>query len=123
MDSKPPVFKAKTPVKLIVMLAAGTVLLLGGIFYAVWVSGIQIADAKKSGVIIEKRFVPQPEEQIILGKDSISTRDKAGEYILIVEVKGRDGKVTPYTVWVGKELYDSLKVGDPYDVGPALAPE
>lgn len=123
MDPKNRTFKAKTPLRLILGIVLGSIVLLAAIFYAVWYSGVQITDAKKSGIIVSKHFEPQAEEQIILGKGTVSTRQKAGEYTLMVEVKGRDGVVKSYAVSVGQELYDSLKVGDPYDVGPVLVPE
>ena len=111
---------AKTPLRLIVVLSLGAVLLLGGIFFAIWYSGNQIADAKMAGIITKKEFTPQPEQQVILGKDSLTAREKAGEYFLTVEVRSRQGETNSYNVWVGKELYDSLKVGDPFLVGPYL---
>lgn len=123
VDPKNRTFKAKTPVGLIVGIVIGSIVLLSAIFYAVWYSGVQIADAKKTGTIVAKNVTPQTEETITLGKGGLSNHETDGVYTLTVEVKQRDGRIKTYTVWVNKKLYESLNVGDSYDVGPALVPE
>jgi hypothetical protein len=118
----PRTIKSKNSPRTIITALAIGILLLGFILFAVFSSGSGILDAKKSGVLVGKEFVPQPERQITLGEEgSISARDKEGEYLLTVEVPNVGGK--KYTVWVNKKLYESLQVGDKFDVGAYLTPE
>jgi hypothetical protein len=118
----PRTIKSKNSPRTIITALAIGILLLGFILFAVFPSGSGILDAKKSGVLVGKEFVPQPERQITLGEEgSISARDKEGEYLLTVEVPNVGGK--KYTVWVNKKLYESLQVGDKFDVGAYLTPE
>ena len=121
----PRVIKAKLPWSAILSAIAIGGLLLAFIIYAVWSSGIEISDAKKSGIIVKKEFKPAPEEQLVLQRSGgITAIHKDGEYILTVDVSQKDGTKKAYLVLLGtKEAYDAVKVGDRYDVGPYLAPE
>lgn len=121
----PRVFKAKTPISVIVsavLIACGVGAV---IFFATWQSTIGVAESKKSGKIIEKEFKPAPEKQIIVDRKGHLTTDyKDGDYILTVEVPQGNGTTKKYNVWLpDKASYDALKVGDAYDVGPVLIPE
>lgn len=121
MENNPYVIKrTKAPLKLILILSLGGALLLGGILFAIWYSAAQLADARMAGTVTAKKFTPAPEQQIILGKDMLTARDKDGEYELTVDVRGRDGVVKSYIVTLGKAQYETLKVGDSFDVGPYL---
>ena len=43
--------------------------------------------------------------------------------MLTVDVPQKDGTTKSYYVWLDdKKSFDALKVGDNYDVGPALVP-
>lgn len=124
MAADPRTVKTKTPVRLIVMACAIGAAVLFFITFAVWQSGTQIFDARKTGTIIKKEFIAEPEEQIILQKQGqVTARQKDGQYILTVEVKGRDGVTKTYNVYLNKNQYDAVNVGDSYDVGPALVNE
>jgi hypothetical protein len=117
----PRTVKVKTPVRLIVAACAVGGLVLFFVVFAVWQSGTQIIDARKTGTIIKKEFIPAPEEQITLQRQGqVTSRQKDGEYILTVDVVARDGSKKTYNVFLNKERYDAVKVGDSYDVGPAL---
>jgi len=122
--SNPRTIKTKRPLSVILTACFFAALVFGFIVVAVWQSGTQIMDAKMSGIIIKKEFIPQAEEQIVLqSKGSITTRQKDGEYFLTVEVKGRDGSLKTFIVTLNKSQYDAVNVGDNYDVGPALVRE
>ena len=124
MASDPRTVKVKTPVRLIVMACAIGAAVLFFIIFAVWQSRTQIVDARKTGTIVKKEFIAEPEEQIILQKQGqVTARQKDGQYILTVEVKGRDGVTKTYNVYLNKKQYDAVNVGDSYDVGPALVKE
>lgn len=118
----PRTIKSKNSPRTILAAIGIGVLLMGFIVYAILSSGAGIRDARMSGVLVAKEFTPQPERQITLGTTgTLKTKDTDGEYLLTVEVPKVGGK--KFTVWVNKRLYDSLKVGDAFDVGPYLAPE
>ena len=121
----PRVVETKLPMKTILSAVAIGVLLLAFIVYAVWASGVGIMDAKKTGTITKKEFVPAPEEQIILQRQGgITANHKDGEYILTVDVPLSNGTTKSYNVWMpDKKSYDAVKVGDKYDVGPVLVHE
>lgn len=118
----PRTVKSKNSPRTILFALGLGVLLMGFILYAILSSGAGLRDARMSGVLVAKDFTPQPERQITLGTGgSLKTKDKAGEYLLTVEVPKVGGK--KFTVWVNQRLYDSLSVGDAFDVGPYLTPE
>lgn len=122
--SNPRTIKTKVPVRQIVIACLIGAVVLFFVVFAVWQSGTQIIDAKKTGTIVKKEFIPEPEEQIVLqSKGQVTARHKEGEYILTVDVPGRDGTVKTYYVYLNKKQYDAVNVGDSYDVGPALVHE
>jgi hypothetical protein len=122
MDSR--VVKSKTPPRIIVASVLIGLFILGFIFFAIWYSGHQISTAKMAGVITQKQFVPLTEVQITFGRQGgLNTHEKDGDYVLTVDVPQEDGTQKPYNVWVSKKLYDSLQVGERFDVGPYVVPE
>lgn len=120
----PRVVKTQTPPRLIVASVGIGLLVLGFIVFAVWYSGRNITDAEMTGTIVEKEFVPAPEQQIVLGREgTIKAREKEGDYILVVEVPQREGGKKTFRVFLNKKRYDSLAVGQSFDVGPYIVPE
>ncbi len=119
----PRTIRQKQPAGLIAVAIAAGVLLLGGIFFATWQSGEKILDAKMRGIVVNKEFVPAPEEQITIGEGGVRAQDTAGEYILTVRVPGKDGASKDYNVWLDKTRYDATGIGDSFDVGPYLVPD
>lgn len=119
------VFKAKTPIGVIVSAALIAGAVVGFIVFATWQTTIGVVDSKKTGTIAKKEFYPSPEKQIVVDrKGNLTTEVKDGEYILRVEVPERNGPTKTYTVWMpDKASYDAVKVGDQYDVGPYIIPE
>ena len=103
---------------------AGGLLILAFILFAVWQMGAGISDAKMTGIVVAKDFKPmaEPEKQITIHKSGDVRSDRVeGEYVLTVEVLQKDGTQKPYTVWLNdKTRYDSIKVGDNFDIGPYL---
>ncbi len=120
----PRVVKPQLPPRVIVTAVFIGLFVLGFIIFAVWYSGVGIKNARMSGLVVQKEFVPAPEKQITLGREGgVKSREKDGEYILTVEVPQPDGIKKPYSVFVSKALYDTVQAGDNFDVGPYLAPE
>ncbi len=118
--SNPRTVKTRTPAKLILGLVFLAVTLLGFIFFAVWYSIAQIQDAKMTGTIVKKEFIPAAERQITVGgRDGVKERLVDGEYIITVDVPQRDGTQKPFNVWMpDRKSYDAWQVGDRFDVGP-----
>ncbi len=118
----PRVVKPNTPPRVIVAAVLIALFVLGFILFAVFQSGRSITDARMRGIVVAKEFTPQPERQIILGREgSVSARNQEGEYLLKVEVTQTDGSKEIYDVWIQKkEQYDGIKIGDSFDVGPYL---
>ena len=120
------VFKPKLPARVIVSAVLIGLVVAGFVVFAVWQSGIGIADARMSGVIVSKEFRPlaQAEREITLNRHgSVTSRSVDGDYILTVEVPQKDGSKKAVTVWLNdKARFDAVKVGDPYAVGPYYVP-
>ncbi len=121
-DKIVPVFKPKTPIGLVLGVVAGCLLLLFGIFYAITSMKHDFERARMSGVITNKSFTPQPQQEITLGTSGLQTRNIEGEFRLTVKVPQKDGPDREFTVWVPKEIYDAVEVGGTFDVGPYLVP-
>ncbi|MFZ4683120.1 MAG: hypothetical protein ACOYMS_11500 [Terrimicrobiaceae bacterium] len=120
----PRVVKPQLPARVIVTAAFIGLFVLGFIIFAVWYSGVGISNARMSGIVVGKEFVPQAEQQITLGgQGGVRTSEKDGDYILTVAVPQSDGTKKEFRVWLGKALYDSIKEGDNFDVGPYVVPE
>lgn len=122
----PRVFKPETPLRVIIPAVLIACAVAGFIIFATWQSTVGVVESKKTGTITKKEFVPLQEKQIIVDRrGQLTTQFKEGDYILTVDVPGNDGKSSKqYHVWLpDKASYDAVKVGDRYDVGPALIPE
>ena len=121
MDSR--VVKTKTPFRFVVAAAVVGLLVLGFVFLAILESGTSIREARMSGIVVGKEFVPssEPEFQVTLGREgSVNAQRVVGEHILTVEVRQADGTQKPYKVWLDQGRYDSINIGDRFDVGPYL---
>jgi len=120
------VVKPKTPARVIVGAVLIALFVGAFIVIAIWQTGIGITDARMRGTVVSKEFQPlaQPEREITLNRSgSVSARTSDGEYIISVEVEQKDGTKKTFTVWLNdKQRYDSVKVGDEFDVGPYLVP-
>lgn len=120
----PRVVKPQLPIGVIVSAVVIGLLVLGFVIFAVGYTGYQVQKAKLPGVIISKEFVADEAREISIGrKGQLDARDKDGDYYITVEAMGPDGAKKPYDVWVPKEMYERLKVGDKFDVGPYLVKE
>lgn len=122
----PRVVKPQLPARVVVSAVAIGLGVFAFIVFAVWQSGADIKNARMTGVIVRKEFVPGPrEKQIIIGRDrSFEAHEKEGDYILTVDVTKPDGSKEPYKVFLfDKKQFDSYEVGQQFDVGPYLAPE
>lgn len=118
-----PVFKPHTPIGLVLGVLGGCAVLLIGIFYAINTMKVDFAEARMSGLITEKVFSPQAQQEITLGTSGLQSRSLAGEFTLNVSVQQKDGSLRDFRVWVPKEIYDSVEVGGTFDVGPYLIPD
>ena len=117
----PRVVKPQLPLRTVLTAAFFGLLVFGFVVAAVWLSISDLQEAKMSGTVIEKRFEPLKEEQIIISRSGsgVSATRKEGEYIITVEVTKKDGTKEPYTVWLNdKARFDAVNVGDTFDVGP-----
>jgi hypothetical protein len=100
------------------------VFLVGFLGLAIWQSGSAIERARMTGRVVAKEFVPAPEHQVSLVRQSgLKVADSSGEYILTVEVSAENGLIKPFHVWVNKRRYEAVQVGDSFDVGPYLVRE
>lgn len=118
----PRVVKPHTPPRLIVASVLIALFVFGFIVFAVWQSGRGITEARMSGIVVAKEFVPEAERQITVGREGgVTAHDKEGDYMLKVEVTQASGEKKTYDVWLTKkEQYEAIKVGDSFDVGPYL---
>lgn len=119
----PRVVKPKLPLGTILTAVFFGVLVFGFVISAVWLSGTGISEARMTGTIIEKKFEPLAEKQVVISRSGsgMSATQKDGEYIITVEVVQKDGTKKPFTVWLNdKARFDAVKVGDSFDVGPYL---
>lgn len=118
----PRTIKSKNSPRTILAAIGLGILLMGFVVYGTYSGKSTFRDARMSGIVTGKDFKPQKERQIILGDTgNLTARDTDGEHLLTVEVPAAGGK--KFTVWVNKRLYDSLSIGDKFDVGPYLTPE
>lgn len=112
--------KPKTPIGLLLALIFGGILLLTGIFFALSSLQTGFSDARMRGVITQKEFEPAPETKITLGETGLRARTVEGNFYLTVSVPMEEGEPRIFNVWVPKEIYDEVEVGDPFDVGPYI---
>ena len=95
---------------LLVATGAGLAV-LAFVLYAIFALGRQAnSSGGVEGIIAAKEFVAQPETQVTVGKDGVSSRQIAGEYILCVRVPGPRNQV--YRVEVDAVDYAARRVGD-----------
>lgn len=121
----PRVVKPRKPLRVIIGAALIGVALMAFVIFAVWQSGRDIADARMSGTITGKEFIPAAERQISLGRDGqLAAQNKEGDFILTVKVPGANGESKVFQVWLpDRKQYDAVEVGDTFDVGPYLIKE
>jgi hypothetical protein len=124
MDSR--VVKPRIPARLIVLVAALGLAVIGFVILATSSVNRMIVDARMTGVVVSKEFIPAEagEKRITLGRDGqINASQVEGEFILTVEVPQRDGTKRPFKVWMpDRAQFEAIQVGDSFDVGPRLAP-
>jgi hypothetical protein len=127
MNTPDRVIKTKVPARVIVSATLIGLFVIGFIIVAVWQSGRGITEARMSGTIVAKEFQPlqTPERQITLNRDgALSATNSTGQFVLTVEVPQGGNTTKTFTVWLNdKAQYDSLKIGDRFDVGPYVVPE
>lgn len=93
----------------IIAIVSGLVV-LAFIFYGVMHMAAPVQGNKLTGVVLEKSFTPQKEQQISFnGRKIEGTKEIDGEYILKVRVESQN---RIYEVPVEKPLYESKQVGD-----------
>ena len=117
------VVKPHTPPLLIVSVVVGALLLLTGIFFAISTMQSDITAARMTGTITAKNFESRPAQEITLGDNGLRSSDVAGTFTLTVAVRQTDGSNREFTVWVPEPMYNSVNIGDSFDVGPYLVPE
>ena len=119
------VVRTRLPVRVLAAAFLLGLFLVGFLVLAVWQSGSAIEKARMTGKVVAKEFVPAPEQQVRVGRNGgLTATESPGEYILTVEVTTEDRKTKKsYDVWVDKRRYESVKIGDPFDVGPYLVRE
>jgi hypothetical protein len=124
-DPKSRVFKPRTPVGLIISLIVGFTLLLVGIFYAINQLQRDFTTARMPGIIVEKTFVPAPRQEVILdNRGNMQVRQREGDFSLTVRVELENGGSRDFNVTnVPKAMFESVEVGQRFDVGPYLLPE
>ncbi|HEY5895267.1 MAG TPA: hypothetical protein VIT91_18755 [Chthoniobacterales bacterium] len=98
-----------------IAIATGA-LVLAAIIYGVLNLGTGAISSSINGIIVEKKFIPQEERQITIGSGGLQATDKSGVWLIKVRALS-DGEI--YNVWIDKETYDSLKIGDPYTIPKA----
>lgn len=108
--SRPVVVPTTMRRDVIIGVLAGMIL-LGGIAFALFSMGNRVAGTDLTGVIVEKHFQPQEEQQITVGRAGMHEKQLDGQYTFAVRV-APDGKT--YTVWVDKAVYESRNVGDEF---------
>ena len=119
------VIRTRVPVRVWAAAFLLGLFLIGFLVLAIWQSGSAIEKARMTGRVVAKEFIPAPEQQVTIGRQSgLSATESSGEYILTVEVTTEDKRTKkPYDVWVDKRRYQAAKIGDSFDVGPYLVRE
>jgi hypothetical protein len=118
----PKVFKPKTPVPLVIGIVVACLALLVGVFVAINSLQTSFADARMTGIIVEKNFSEQPQQEVTFGERGLHAQNVRGEFTLTVRVRERDGDTRDFTVWVPEVMFNEVEVGDRFDVGPFLVP-
>jgi hypothetical protein len=63
------------------------------------------------GTIVAKHFIPEPQDQITIGRDGVHGRRIQGEYVFEVNVPPQN---RTYRVWVDEKIYAAREVGDQF---------
>jgi len=118
----PQVFKAQHSKGVIVGAVVLGVLVIAAIIIATTYMVRTMEDARLSGTVIEKNFVPKPPEtQITIGRDGVTARERDGDYQVKVRVPMRDGTTEEFVVSnLARDRWETINVGDSFDVGPYL---
>ncbi|MBS0660481.1 MAG: hypothetical protein JSR82_19850 [Verrucomicrobia bacterium] len=99
-------FATSTPAWRIALLVGLCV--IGFLALGFWALSRQAINPKwVEGVVVEKLFTPEPEQQIQLGRDGLRSREVKGTYRLVV--RGDDGR--DYTVFVGEPAFQANAPG------------
>jgi len=122
MNQSSRTIKTRPPVAAIIAIVLGCVLLLAGIFYATMYWNRTFVDARMTGVIVDKQFVPEPREEVTIGGQGLRAVNTPGTFTFTVRVRHRDGDSQDFTVWVPEVMFNNFAVGDNFDVGPYLVP-
>ena len=93
---------------LLIGLGIGALVLAFVVFGVLNMSG-GIVGSALTGTITGKKFTPQPEEQVTIGKGGVYAHHIDGDYVLEVRV----GKVD-YEVAVEKKTYNAKKIGEQF---------
>ena len=105
---KPFVVKSTTARDVAIGVAAGISLLGFVLWGIVHMSQGVAGHGPLTGRIVSKRFEPQQEEQMSVGKGGLQEKNIDGTYMM--EVRTPDGRT--YTVFVEKPVYESHQTGD-----------
>lgn len=118
--------KISTPLpwRVIIQAVAIAVAVTAFVIVAIYETGRGIRDAKLTGTVTAKEFVPasQAEKQITLSRDgTVAIQNYEGDFILTVDVRMPNGEEKQFRVWMPtREQFEKIQVGDRFDVGPYL---
>lgn len=117
-------FKPHTPPAVVIKAVLIAVVVTGFVVAAIYEAGRGIREARLTGTVVSKEFVPagKEEQQITLFRDGeIAVKNVEGDFILNVEVKMPEGGTRQFRVWLpDRARYEAISVGDSFDVGPYL---
>lgn len=115
-ERKPRVFTDPHEARVRWIAAGIAIIVLGFIAWAtIYLAGTTGRSGSFTGEVIEKVFTPAPERQITVGRGGVHAQDVEGEYLL--KVRHPDGERV-FHVWVDKETFDNVGVGDRFFVIP-----
>ena len=98
---------------LVIAVGAGLLVLAFVAWAVVSLSRTAASSGGVEGVIVRKQFAARPEQQITVGRGGLSSREVAGEYVLVVRVAPADGG-GEYRVSVSAPVYESHHEGERY---------
>ena len=96
-----------------VIAAVTGLLVLGFIAYGIAHFASISSRAKNNtvtGTIIEKQFLPAPEQQITFGRQGLKERRTEGEYLFKARVDAEGGRI--FEVPVEKPMFEAKNIGD-----------
>lgn len=109
-ESRGPVVVATTGKREAVIALVLGLIILAVLGYGVMHMAAPVEGNKLTGVVLEKTFTPQKEQQVsFTGRKIEGTKEVDGEYVLKVRVNSQN---RTYEVPVEKPLYESKQVGD-----------